>query len=101
MNTTASLMDNHKWREIFDWIDQHHLPFELKTLLSDQTRSCDRIRELETTSILIDDTGDFIEFLEIEAITARKTNELIRLLDKLNIDYYDRSKWMEIKGYQR
>lgn len=101
MNTTASLMNNHKWQEIFNWIDQHHLQFELKTLLSDQTSSCDRIRELEATSILIDDMGDFIEFLEIEAITVKKNNELIRLLDELNIDYHDRSEWIEIKGYQR
>ena len=101
MNTTASLMNNHKWQEIFNWIDQHRLQFELKTLLSDQTRSFDRVREIEATSILIDDTGNFIDFLEIEAIIVKKNNEFIRLLDELNIDYHDRSEWIEVKGYQR
>ncbi len=99
LNTTASLMNNQKWYRLFLWLENHRLEFELKTLPEYHKRSCDMIRELETTSILIDAAGDFIEFLEIESIAINKSDELIRALKEQRVEFHDHLLKIEINGY--
>lgn len=100
-NSFAGLLNNQKWGRIFAVLDFTNTEFEIKTLLSENYRTCSLIRELETTSLLIDDSGDFIEFLEIDRLKTKKVNELITLLDEMKIKYTDRNERIEIEGYNK
>lgn len=97
----SSLMNNHKWFQIFELIEEHQSEFELKTLLSSEIRKADSIHELEKSSILIDNSGEFIEFLELEQIVVKRTLELKSELDKLNVDFYEEMNNIKIQGYRK
>ena len=66
----------HKWFQTFELIEEFQSKFELKTILSPETKKADSILELEKSSILIDNSGEFIEFLELEQIFIKSTLEL-------------------------
>jgi hypothetical protein len=76
----SGLFNNTKWLEVFEWIDDSRMAFDIKLLSEDNIRHCDFIRELENTSVLIDDTGDFIEFLEIELLKLNETTVWLSIL---------------------
>jgi extradiol dioxygenase family protein len=99
--TSGSILNNHKWYRIFEWIEQNNSEFELKTLLSPDIRKSEHILELEQTSILIDNSGNFIEFLELEKVTLKNTPELKNELIKLNVDFYEELNRVEIYGYRK
>ena len=99
--TSGSLLNNHKWYWIFELIEQHNAEFELKTLLSPEIRKPEHILELEQTSILIDNSGDFIEFLELEHLTLNNTSELKAELEKTNIEFITELNKIRIHGYRK
>ena len=98
--TNGSLMNNQKWFRIFELIEQCNSEFEIKTLLSSGIRKADQILELERSSILIDNSGDFIEFLELERLILKNTSELKAELEKLNVEFIERADFVEINGYR-
>jgi hypothetical protein len=100
-NSFTGLLNNQKWLRIFEVLDINQIEFEIKTLLSENYKKCSFIRELENTSLLIDDTGDFIEFLEIDRLKTRKVNQLTTLMDETKIRYIDRNELVEIEGYNK
>ncbi|WP_370632431.1 DUF6678 family protein [Marixanthomonas sp. SCSIO 43207] len=97
----SSLMNNHKWFQIFELIEEQQSEFELKTVRSFEIRKADSILELEKSSILIDNSGEFIEFLELEQITLKNTSELKSELNNLNVDFYEESDKIKIRGYSK
>ena len=97
----SSLMNNHKWFQIFELIEEQQSEFELKTVRSFEIRKADSILELEKSSILIDNSGEFIEFLELEQITLKNTAELKSELNNLNVDFYEESDKIKIRGYSK
>ncbi|MBU2996420.1 hypothetical protein KO500_08235 [Cellulophaga baltica] len=99
--TNGSLLNNQKWYRIFEWIEQHHSEFELKTLLSSEIKKADHIFELEKSSILIDNSGNFIEFLELEQIILKNKSELKVELKKLNVEFLEQADFIEINGYRK
>ena len=96
----GSLLNNQKWYRIFEWIEQHNYEFELKTLLSSDIKKANDILELEQSSILIDNSGNFIEFLELEQLILNKTSELKSELKNLNIEFYEELNKIIIQGYR-
>lgn len=98
-NTSASLLNNKKWHRILGKLLNEGQSFKIKLLLSDRILTCDFIREIEVTSALFDETGNFIEYLEIEFITLNRTEEMIGFLNELNINYLESSSQITIMGY--
>ena len=98
--TSSSLLNNQKWYRIFEWIEQNHSEFELKTLLSSDLKKSNQILELEKNSILIDNSGDFIDFLELEQLTLKSTAELKTELKKLNVEFIMELNKIRIQGYR-
>jgi len=97
----SSLMNNRKWYQIFELLEQQYSEFELKTLLSSEAKKTDQILELEKSSILIDNSGDFIEFLELEQLILKNTSELKTELKKLNMDFFEQADFISIYGYRK
>ncbi|MGB1295812.1 MAG: DUF6678 family protein [Flavobacteriales bacterium] len=97
----SSLMNNQKWHRVFEFVEQHGSKFELKTLLSSRPKESDQILELEKSSILMDHSGEFIEFLELEFLVLENTTALINELEKFNIDYCEHSDFVKIFGYRK
>ncbi|SEA79486.1 hypothetical protein [Psychroflexus halocasei] len=93
-------MNNQKWYRVFELVEENHSEFELKTLLSSDIKVSNDILELENNSVLIDNSGDFIEFLELEKLTLKTTSELEIQLKKLNVDFTEQSDKIEINGYR-
>jgi hypothetical protein len=100
-NTTPSLLNNHKWYKIFELVEQYCSEFELKILLSSELKNSNQIYELEQSSILVDNSGDFIEFLELEELTLENSPELNAELKKLNIEFLEESNKLTIQGYRK
>jgi|GEM_PF-2458542 len=96
----SGLLNNTKWFEIFEWISNSRIGFEIKLLSGTESRHCDFIRELENTSILVDNTGDFIEFLEIESLRFKSSKEAAEYLDSLRVEYVDEDDDLIIMGYR-
>lgn len=97
----SSLMNNQKWYRIFEWIEQHHYEFKLKTLISSEIIKIDQINELEKSSILIDNSGDFIKFLELEQLILKNTTELRAELEKQNVEFIEQDNFIEVNGYRK
>ena len=97
----SSIMNNHKWYRIFELIEQHRSEFEIKTLMSSEHKKADHIFELEKSSILFDNSGDFIEFLEIEQLSLKNTSELKSELEKLNVEFFKQAGFIKINGYRK
>ena len=100
-NSISGLLNNQKWYDLFDWLDNEKVSFKMKILLSSEEQNCDWIRELEDTSILIDDTGNFIEFFEIEKIKTTNHNGLSEFLRLSNFEYDDSQEEIEVYGYKK
>ncbi len=99
-NNLSGLLNNHKWQEIFEYLKFNHVPFTLTTLLNSTEKTCTFIRELENNCILIDDSGQFIDFFEIKTLKTSKHDSLKTFLDKLNIEYIDSDTDVEIICYR-
>ena len=99
-NSTIGLLNNSKWLNLFEYLDRTRNEFQIKTLMANDLRSCSYIRELESMSVLIDDSGDFIEFLEIDTLRTKSTDDIIKLLDNLNIEYSNYNGFIEVCGYR-
>lgn len=97
----SSTMNNHEWFRVFELIQEHLFEFEIKTLISSEIKRIESILELEKSSILIDNSGEFIEFLELEQITLKNTLKLKSELDKLNVDFYEELDKIRIQGYRK
>ena len=93
-------MNNQKWYQVFELVEQNHSEFELKTLLSSDIKVSNNILELENNSVLIDNSGDFIDFLELEKLILKSTSELGTKLKELNVDFTEQSGKIEINGYR-
>ena len=93
----SGLLNNTKWHEVFEWVASSRIQFDVKLLSENTLRHCDFIRELESSSILIDNTGDFIEFFEIES--AIFDNNVAKYLDSLGISYIDNANQLIVPGY--
>lgn len=99
-NNLSGLLNNQKWQKIFEWVERNQTPFTLTTLLNSNEQTCTFIRELENNSILIDDSGQFIDFLEINKLTVSKSLSLTSFLAESSIDYADNDKTTVIIGYR-
>lgn len=99
-HTSGSLMNNQKWYRVFELVEQNHSEFELKTLLSSDIKISNNILELENNSVLIDNSGNFIDFLELEKLTLKSTPELETQLKELNVDFTEQLGKIEINGYR-
>ena len=99
-HTSGSLMNNQKWYRVFELVEQNHSEFELKTLLSSDIKISNNILELEKNSVLIDNSGNFIDFLELEKLTLKSTSELETQLKELKVDFTEQSGKIEINGYR-
>ena len=97
-HTSGSLMNNQKWYRVFELVEQNHSEFELKTLLSSDIKISNNILELEKNSVLIDNSGNFIDFLELEKLTLKSTSELETQLKELKVDFTEQSGKIEING---
>ena len=96
----SGLLNNTKWHEIFEWIEGSRIEFEIKLLSETEPRHIDFIRELEDSSVLLDDKGDFVEFLEIESLTIKNDEKSIEYLDNLRVEYTDHADDLTILGYR-
>lgn len=99
-HTKASYLNNTKWRELLDRVWELNAPFAYKTLLEDNWKDCSFIRELEEQAVLLDDTGDFIEFLEIEAIEVPSEERLSDFLNLKHIPYTIQNGKLLIQAYR-
>ncbi len=100
-NGFNGLLNNHKWHTIFERIDEKNIVFKIKLLIASEASFCDFIRELYETSILIDDSGKFIAFFEIEYIELNRSVGLIKFLDDNKIEYFKSEKSIKILGYNK
>lgn len=100
-NSFIGLLNNQKWFRIFEVLDAINIEFNVKTLDSENYKTCTSIRELEQNSLLIDDSGNFIEFFEIEKLKFKKINQLITLIGEMKLDYTDIEETIEINGYNK
>ncbi len=98
--TSASYLNNIHWYEILSWLDENAISFQIKTLLSGEVRHCNFIKELEETSVLIDNSGDFIEFLELEKLKCDYKDNFVKFLDEYPIPYLINGTEIEIVGYE-
>jgi hypothetical protein len=93
-------LNNTKWSKIFEWIEDSRLEFEIKLLSETNPRHCDFIKELADNSVLVDNSGDFVEFLEIESLTLKRGKKSIEFLDSLGVEYLDKADNLMIAGYR-
>lgn len=96
----SSLMNNVKWQALFEILGFREVPFHMKRIIGSDLKACSFIRELESSAILIDDSGDFTEFLEIEEVLFAKDPELIPELESIRVFYELRDPQICIPGYQ-
>jgi hypothetical protein len=96
----SGLLNNVKWFKIFEYFEDSRTTFDIKLLSEDNLRHSDSILELENTSVLVDNTGDFIDFLEIEFLRIRKEDTLAKHLDELKVDYFEEADNLIIQGYR-
>jgi len=96
----SSLMNNVKWQALFEILEFREVPFHLKRINGYDLKACSFIRELESSAILIDDSGDFTEFLEIEEVLIAKDLDLITELESIGVYHELRDQQICILGYQ-
>jgi hypothetical protein len=96
----SGLLNNTKWHEIFEWIEESRTEFEIKLLSETEPLHSDFIRELEDSSVLVDDKGGFVEFLEIESVTIKNDKKSIEYLDNLRVEYTAHADDLTILGYR-
>jgi hypothetical protein len=97
----SGLLNNTKWLEIFEHLENERTAFDIKLLSEDHLRHADFILELENTSVLVDNTGDFVDFLEIEFLRIRKDDTFVKHLDNLEVDHLDEAEnLIIIQGYR-
>jgi predicted TIM-barrel fold metal-dependent hydrolase len=100
-HTKGSLLNNQKWNQIFQSIEMMGFEFEIKTLLSTDIVSSKSILELEEKHILVNHSGNFIKFLEIEKLILDDSSELRSEFDKLNVEFFTESEKIIINGYRK
>ncbi|WP_435262667.1 DUF6678 family protein [Tenacibaculum sp. nBUS_03] len=97
----SGILNNQKWHNIFEIIDKRHIVFKIKLLINSDANYCDFIRELNETSMLIDDSGKFIEFLEIDYIEINKNDEILDFLENKKTEYFMDENIIKILGYNK
>ena len=100
-NSLSGCLNNTKWKELFDVIEMNNLSFELKTLLSNNIIKCEFIREVENSALLIDDSGNFIEYLEIDNIMINRNKNIKEFLIDKRIEYLEDEKRITVFGYKK
>jgi len=99
-NNLTGLLNNQKWFNLFEFIEDCNLSFQMKLLNSDEIINVVQIFELEKTAILIDFKGNFVMFLEIDKITIPGTMELQKYLNQERFEYVSLENVFEIFGYR-
>lgn len=101
-NNLSGLMNNQKWINVFEWIEINRVEFEIKTLLFSNISNTkiNKIFELDEKSLLLDNSGNFIDFLEIEFIKLEKTPQTIEALNCFNIEFIEENNKLKIQGYR-
>jgi len=99
-NNLSGILNNTKWYKLFSLLEENEIAFEVYLITESSYRRCDLIRELEDTSILIDNSGDFIEFTEIMSVQFANTESNISLLENLNFGEYIQKGKIVIEGYR-
>ena len=97
----SGTLNNQKWIRIFSYLQDNNIKFKIATLTGKQLE-VDFIRELADSSILMDDSGDFIEFLEIDQLIINKKDEgLLIMLHNRNIEYQQEESFILIEAYKK
>ncbi|AUC76175.1 DUF6678 family protein [Olleya sp. Bg11-27] len=97
----SGILNNQKWHNIFEIIENKNIVFKIKLLLNSNANYCAFIRELSETSILIDDSGKFIEFLEIDYIEMNKNDDILAFLNNKETEYFMDENIIKILGYKK
>ncbi len=100
-NSLSGILNNQKWQKLFEWLDERRTVFKVTFLLSKVEMSCDWIREIEKTSILLDDSGNFVEFYEINSVKTITSAQLIKFLELNSLDFSETDREIEIYGYRK
>lgn len=97
----SKILNDQKWHNIFEIIDKRNIVFKIKLLVNSNANYCDFIRELNETSMLIDDSENSVAFFEIDYIEINKNNEILALLDNKETEYFMNANSIKIFGYNK
>ena len=95
----SSLMNNVKWFKVLEEVEFRDVTFKMKLLLNSETIEVDQIFELEESSILINNNGEFIEFMEIESIEVPRSIEFKSFCNRMKLLYSEKMDHIQINGY--
>lgn len=93
------ILDDQKWFSIFEIIDNKRIVFKIKLIIDSDTFYCDFIRELDKHCVLVDDSGRFIKYFEIEYIGINQDRAMIDFLENQKIEYSFDGRMIKISGY--
>ncbi|MCS3552724.1 MULTISPECIES: hypothetical protein [unclassified Sphingobacterium] len=100
MNNKSGLLNNIKWFNLFELLEQLGRQFSLKRLNHKIEIGVTLIRELESDCLIIDDKSGFIKFLDIEKITLLGNKSLISFLEDKNYPFDTDQDIITIYGYK-
>ncbi|HPE56461.1 MAG TPA: hypothetical protein P5514_01335 [Bacteroidales bacterium] len=100
-NNLTGLLNNQKWFNLFEFIEDCNLSFQMKLLNSDEIIHIAQIFELEKTAILIDLKGNFVIFLEIEKISIPRSVDIHDFLSQKKFEFNPLENVIEIIGYRK
>ncbi|NQZ85908.1 MAG: hypothetical protein HRU03_09390, partial [Nanoarchaeales archaeon] len=86
----SSLMNNVKWFKVLEEVEFRDVTFKMKLLLNSETIEVNQIFELEESSILINNNGEFIEFMEIESIEVPRSIEFKSFCNRMKLLYSEK-----------
>ncbi len=93
------VLNNQKWFAIFEIIEKNNISFKIKLVDVEREKYCEFIIELESTSLLINNFRNYIEFFEIEYIELHKNNEMLNFLNSKKTNYVENNNKIKILGY--
>lgn len=99
-NKLSGLLNNYKWYQVFELIENNHLEFYYKILLDSKVIKSKQLLELEKSSFISDSSTGFIEFLEVDFITFNSSFEVMYELTELNIQFTVSIDKIIINGYR-
>ena len=95
----SSLMNNVKWFKVLEEVEFRDVTFKMKLLLNSETIEVNQIFEIEESSILINNNGEFIEFMEIESIEVPRSIEFKSFCNRMKLLYSEKMDHIQINGY--
>ncbi|MBC7865504.1 MAG: hypothetical protein IAF38_21190 [Bacteroidia bacterium] len=95
----SRIQNNQKWYFVFYKLRDWKIPFEMKTLLSQEIKT-GSVAKLENKSVLTDGQEYFTEFYEIEFLTVHKTAQLTGYLERSNIEFIEAENEIKIPAYR-